>query len=82
MIDELDKLMISKFLIRNYPITRIKDGTRFKRGIMIDNGSVVLLSNEFQHIALIQHLTKIIKLVFYCRDELCREMVKKHLNIK
>jgi hypothetical protein len=80
MHDTEYKLIIN-FLKRNYPIMRIKDKTRFKRAIVLDNGSIYFLSDEKSHIKLRNNLLSILKLVFYCRDEIAKQSVKQYLNL-
>ena len=73
--------LIINFLKRNYPIMRIKDKLRFKRAIVLDNGVIYFLSDEQSHIKLRNDLLSILKLVFYCRDEIAKLSIKQYLNL-
>jgi uncharacterized protein YbaR (Trm112 family) len=82
MFGDVDKKMMLKFLEKNYPVSRLKYGTRFKRAIILDNGIPYLLSDEAQHMCLRGNFMKILRLVFDCKDEISKEVVKIYLNIK
>jgi hypothetical protein len=81
-MDNFDTDIMLKFLERNYPVCRIKDNMRFKRAIILDNGTSYLLSDENAHIQLRLHLIQILKTVFYCDETTSRTVLKRFLNIK
>ena len=80
-MDETEYKLIITFLKRNYPIMRIKDKTRFKRAIVLDNGSTYFLSDEQSHIKLRNDLLSVLKLVFYCREDIAKLSIKQYLNL-
>lgn len=80
-MDETEYKLIINFLKRNYPIMRIKDKTRFKRAIVLDNGGIYFLSDEQSHIKLRGDLLSVLKLVFYCREDIARQSIKQYLNL-
>lgn len=82
MFTDLDKEMILKFLERNYPVSRIKTNMRFKRGIVLDDGVVYLLSSESQSLALQHKLFELIIKVFNCDDKTSKIVLDKFLRLK
>lgn len=82
MITDTDKLMMSKFLEKNYPIKRIKHNMRFRRGILFDDGREYILGDESQHTALRFKLIETVKRIFYCDDASSRLVVNNFLQSK
>ena len=82
MITDTDKIMMSKFLEKNYPIKRIKHNMRFRRGILFDDGREYILGDESQHTALRFKLIEIVKRIFYCDDAASRLVVSNFLQSK
>jgi hypothetical protein len=80
-MNEIEHNLMFKFLKRNYPIHRLKSNERFKRAIILDNGSIYFLSDEKSHINLKNELIKIIKIVFFCLDENAKKIVKSYTNL-
>ena len=80
-MNEFDTNMMMYFLKRNYPVIRMKDNQRFKRAIMLDNGSTYFLSDEHSHIQLRNQLIQILKTVFYCDEKSSRTVLKDFLNL-
>lgn len=73
MLGNLDKLMMLKFLNKNYPVSRIKRNQRFKRGIIVENGTYAI--SDKRELVILQHaLVKILMIVFSC-DEIFGMMV-------
>ena len=70
------------FLELNYPISRIKYLTRFKRGIIFDDGRTYVLSDQTHHATLKIKLIQVLKKVFYCDESKCITMVNNFLNSK
>ena len=79
MSDSIDINIILNYLKRNYPVYRIKHEFRFKRAIILDNGSTYQLSNELQYKALKHDLGDIIKVVFNCDDKTNKTIINKYL---
>ena len=46
MLDKEYNDLIVKFLQRNYPVSRIKVNSRFKRAIVLDDGAYLLSDGE------------------------------------
>lgn len=82
MYDENYKHLILKFLRRHYPISRIKHGNKFKRGLVLDNGNVYLLSNPSHKVQLSFKLKNLITKIFNCDDDLSKTILDNFLNIK
>jgi hypothetical protein len=80
-MNEFDTNMMMYFLKRNYPVIRMKDNQRFKRAIILDNGSTYFLSDEHSHIQLRNQLIQILKTVFYCDEKSSRTVLKDFLNL-
>ncbi len=80
-MNDYETHMMMKFLERNYPVSRVKDNMRFKRAIILDNGTSYLLSDEHSHIQLRLQLNQILKTVFYCDENTSRTVLKKFLNL-
>lgn len=68
MVNETDKKMIIKFLERNYPVTRIKHGQRFRRAIITDSGSIYILGEMNDTKRLKYELYESLRQVFVCED--------------
>jgi len=81
MLGELDKQLMYSFLERNYPVARIKVNKRFKRGIILDDGSEYHLSNPSHVNNLWYKLSDIIKIIFNCQDDISVPVIKRFLNI-
>lgn len=63
MCTDVDKKLIKKFLETNYPVSRIKHDSRFRRAIILDDGSVFILGyNDYQ--TLKYKLLETLKVVF------------------
>jgi len=77
------KLLIG-YIHVNYPIVRMKDdnGHRFKRAVVFDGGLVLFLHNDQHYQALIVHLFRALKKVFYFKDEEIKGAMKDYFNLK
>jgi hypothetical protein len=80
-MDKNETNMMIKFIERKYPVSRIKDNMRFKRAIILDNDTHYFLGNENSHNQIILHLCQTLKIIFYCEEKKCIEIIKKYLNI-
>jgi len=82
MYNDIQKDMVFKFLKINYPVKRIKYNNKFKRTIVLDDGSVYYLSDDKSHKMLSIKLVQIIKYIF-CMDEItARIIVNDFLGLK
>jgi hypothetical protein len=79
-MDEVYENLIQKFLIRSFPIKRIKHNGKFKRGIILNNKTFILKNKE-EHFTLKQELSKILSIVFDCDYNVSDKIIKKSLNI-
>ena len=74
-------LLILKFLLRFYPITRIKVTTKlqkkavFRRGILFDDGTIYELSDSVSMNTLYYRLIDVIKKVFGCDEQYCKHVL-------
>jgi len=82
MLGEIDKEMILKFLERNYPVSRVKDKMRFKRGIIFDDGSIYFLSDASQRLVLYHKLIDTLITVFNCDETTCKVILCNFLQLK
>lgn len=80
-MNEIDNNIMMSFLKLNYPVVRVKENFRFKRAMILDNGSTYFLSDEHSNIYLKNELIKVLKTVFYCDELSSRTVLKKFLNI-
>jgi len=80
-MDDFQFNMMINFLKRNYPVIRVKDKNRFKRAIVLDNGSTCFLSNEISHINLKNQLIHVLKTVFHCDENTSITVLKEFLNL-
>ncbi len=80
MVNDKEIILMTKFLQRNYPISRIKYNTRFKRGLII-NGAIILLSTQEDRIQLIKPMTNILTLVFGCSYDIAKSVIKNYYQI-
>lgn len=83
MINDTDKQMMFKFLQRNYPVSRFKVNVRFKRGILLDDGTIYFLNktDNINKSHIINLFTKILNKIFICDDTIAKNIVKTYLNI-
>ena len=81
MSEKQIKELMLKFLKRNYPIARVKDKLRFKRGIVLDGGDVFFLSDKNSHLALQKRLLDILNTVFSCETKVNYDVLKTFLKL-
>jgi hypothetical protein len=81
MIHQEEKILILKFLEKNYPTNRIKDKTRFKRSIVLDDG-VYFLGDKEMTKKLYYKLLDILAVVFGGKRELNEDVLKIFLHLK
>jgi hypothetical protein len=75
-----ERYLITKFLERNYPVSRVKENMRFKRAIILDDG-VYFLNDKNNLNSLIYRFEQILKIVFCFDENLSRTILKEFLNI-
>lgn len=80
MVDKHFEDMMIKFLIRNYPVARIKFNNRFRRGIIFDNETPHILINA-NILVIKQKLITILRIVFNCDKQNAEKIIAKALNI-
>jgi hypothetical protein len=78
MIDEKDIFL--NFLIRNYPIRRIKHNKKFKRAIILDKGFPRFLSDEYSVPLILIELIDILQEVFSCDEPTARIVSNRFLE--
>lgn len=74
----LEDLML-KFMYRYYPVLRHKINGRFKRSILFDNGYIYQLSNKREMNQIYYNLIDILKIVFKCNEETCKNVLNQIL---
>jgi len=67
MCTDIDKNLVKKFLVLNYPVSRIKHNLRFRRAIILDDGSFFILGENNQQ-TLKYKLLESLKIVFNYED--------------
>ena len=80
MLDKQYHALIVKFLQRNYPVSRIKVNSRFKRAIVLDDGAY-LLSDGNAARPLKTKLISTLKTVFDCEPNTALVLISQALNI-
>jgi len=75
-----ERYLITKFLERNYPVSRVKENMRFKRAIVLDDG-IYFLNDKNNLNSLIYRFEQILKIVFCFDENLSRTVLKEFLNI-
>lgn len=84
MVDSKNKEfndIVTKFIQKNYVVSRIKYNMRFKRAIILDDGQAHLLKNEPTTRAIKNKLTHSIQLIFGCSKPDAEALISKALNI-
>lgn len=79
--DNINNTMI-KFLMRNFPVSRVKKGGRFRRAIVITSDEIYFLSNKINYEQLAYRLFDILLTVFCVEEEEMKDVVANHLNMK
>ena len=81
MSDFDQKALIIKFLKINFPICRLKQGNRFKRTIILDDGNYLLSNKNEQQKAFNELLKTLIK-IFNIDKKTSIEILEIFLNVK
>jgi hypothetical protein len=71
-----------KFLVRSFPISRIKHNGRFRRAIVFDDGEVFLCSDNNRLIELKYKLMVVLKETFLVDDTICIIVLNNFLQIE
>lgn len=79
--DNIFNDMITKFIAKNYPVSRIKSDGRFKRAIIIEGERPYFLSDKGSIFSVKNKLIKILIIVFDCDADLANELISKSINI-
>ena len=79
---EFDKQIMLKFLKKNYPIARVKHNNKFRRAIILDNGSTFVLGEKSHHTQIRHQLVEILKNVFSCEEAITIAVLNNFLNSK
>jgi hypothetical protein len=82
MHNEIEQQMMLKFLHRAYPVSRVKTDGKFRRGVILDDGSIYLLSNSGNRSSLSDKLNQILKKVFGCNEKTSRAVLTNFLQLK
>ncbi len=80
MLDNEYNNLIVKFLQKNYPVSRIKVNSRFKRAIVLDDGAYLLSDGESAR-PLKTKLIQTLKTVFDCDTNTANSLISQALNI-
>jgi len=80
MLNDIEINMMLKFLERNYPVKRIKINARFKRCIVLDDGSPFLLSDYTNIVSLKYKLMEILYFIFSSDEETNKFVITKYLK--
>ena len=82
MTSEIEKQMMLKFLERNYPVSRVKHNMRFKRGIVLDDGTTYLLGDDFQKQQLFYNMSDLLISIFDCDELTSKAILSNFLQLK
>ena len=82
MIELQEQELMIKFLKKNFPVYRLKNGLRFKRTIILENGESFLLSDKDSVNDLYFKLYDILKIVFNTDKNTNKSVLDKFLNVK
>jgi hypothetical protein len=80
MLYQEEKILIYKFLSRNYPVLRIKHNMRFKRAISVYN-QYYFLGDKNNSNELYYQLLDILKIVFNTPDDINKDILKTFLHL-
>ena len=74
--------ILTKFLVRHFPVSRIKHNGRFRRAIVFDDGEVYLCSDHNRLIELKYKLMNVLKETFLVDDTICIIVLSNFLQIE
>jgi|AntRauMFilla1563_2_1112583.scaffolds.fasta_scaffold08170_1 hypothetical protein len=78
-MDEKINLLMTEFLNESYPLGRIKENNRFKRGICIEGKNFFIPKDN---IAIIGTMFNILELVYSVESDKVANLLKNHYNLK
>jgi hypothetical protein len=79
MVNQKMEDVMILYLIRHYPIHKVKEKTKFKRGIYYDNNVIYFLGNK-QHVNIIKNLLiENLKAIFSYNDAICLNVLNRFL---
>lgn len=81
MRNETDIKLMFKFLEKNYPVSRVKHKMRFKRAIILDDGTHYFLSDPSSQKQLMFKFMDILKQVFDCDEISIRIVLNNFLHL-
>lgn len=81
MCTDIDKKLVKKFLEKNYPVSRIKHNMRFRRAVILDDGSFFILG-ESDTQSLKYKLLESLKIVFNYEDSVLVPILDEFLPSK
>jgi hypothetical protein len=81
MCTNIDKKLIKKFLESNYPVSRIKHNMKFRRAMILDDGSVFILGENNSQ-SLKYKLLESLKIVFNYEDTVLVPILDEFLPFK
>ena len=79
--DSIEKILIQKFLEKNFPTHRLKVNQRFKRAIALEDG-IYLISDKESTNQLYFKLLDILSIVFSFERTMTELTLKDFLNIR
>ena len=82
MIELQEQELMLKFLKKNFPVYRLKNGLRFKRTIILETGESYLLSNKDSVNDLYFKLYDVLRTVFNADKNTNKFVLDKFLNVK
>jgi len=78
-MDEKISRLMSDFLNESYPLSRIKENNRFKRGICIEGKNFLIPKDN---IAIMGTMLNILEMVYVVDPEKLGNLLKNHYNLK
>lgn len=81
-MDERLNHLIINYLQKNYPVIRLKHNGKFKRSIILDDGTTHHFNDITHNPILIMKFIDSVCKIFCCEESTARIIVKKFLNIK
>jgi uncharacterized radical SAM superfamily protein len=86
-MDNFEINLVNKYLLRLYPVLRIKDGKRFKRAIKItstknglSSNKHIFLKSKSDKVILKNHLVKDVIMVFGIDNDKINKIVSDYIN--
>lgn len=77
----MEEALMQKFLIRNYPVRRVKCQKHFKRAIILENGNAYPLSNKAMRKSLYFMLLKNLTYIFDVDEKISKNILENFLHL-